>query len=562
MIGAEDELFIEDVLGGRLSRQAYCDLIEAAAVAAERDALASMLKGFDAFCASCSASYFLFSETLQGVLAYEDFVPGSAKLRVGMLFDEAEKIRAAAQDAGTFSSESEVEWRLVFSRGGRTLRFPRVEAKKNVPVRYKGDDVFDGESLPVEVPKPYFEISVFNAVPDDFLTRRSFFRRMNRRNRALDKALSAHAAISARRGALFGKNGLYAMIPRKIVAGMLQRCARKYEGCGMENAACLFGTRSKTVSREVLENVERARFHGVETWVPSGQTPWASAPIDEAPRSLKKLQRHTLEILQEIDRVCAELGIGYFVCGGTMLGYMRHGGFIPWDDDIDIGMLRQDYEKFKRMAAGVVDSDRFFVQTRESDPNIPYLFSKVRMNGTTYITEYNQYRDFHKGICVDVFPFDAVPNGRGKQKAFKDEARKAEVAHNRIVNKQHPKVLLERQEGAHGFDVAIAHAVGRIQARRFWAKPLSDTQAAYDKVVRRFEGCEGLDYVASFVPSYTMIRISDLLPYRRVLFEGVEVSVPSRPDVFLKMQYGDYAELPPRHQRSGHGLLECVLPED
>ena len=139
---------------------------------------------------------------------------------------------------------------------------------------------------------------------------------------------------------------------------------------------------------------------------------------------LHGLQRVELEILLEIDRVCREHGIKYFLDSGTMLGAARHGGFIPWDDDIDISMLRDDYDRFLEVAQDSL-GEKYFVQTRKTDPKATNSFAKVRKNGTTCI-EYSAKLDgSHTGIWVDIFPFDTVLNTEENKKRKKKQWRLA-----------------------------------------------------------------------------------------------------------------------------------------
>lgn len=562
LITDEEKDLIEKELGNRLKNDAFGAYKEAAVVATTQDALAALLEGFDAFCQDSSIKYFLFSDSLQGALAYGDFVPEKKSVQLGMLFAEFDKLQQSASKVTQEYFKNDVPWHLSFIQDGSSYvrrRFPRIESDICFPVRINGDDVFDDTSLPLEVEHPFIEISIFTAIPDDFLTKRSFFRRMKRRNYVFEKTNKARKAIAKSKSSIFSSNLLFALIPRRITVATIFHCSKRYEGKGMSSVARLFGQRTKTVSLEALGKCRRAIFHGVEVWIPEHQTSWAAEPMNEPSPELCALQNNVLEIVSEIHRVCDVLGIGYFACGGTMLGYVRHSGFIPWDDDIDVGMLREDYEIFKERAPAVIDVDRFFVQTRESDPNIPYLFTKVRMNGTSYITEYNQFRDFHKGICVDVFPFDSIPNGRSGQEKFKDEVRKVEARHNSVVNRQHPKGLLNASHGAHSLDYVAAHAVGKMLASLYWNVSLVDTQVTFDSVVRKYNAkaaADNLEYVACFVPSYTMVKRKDLLPYCEVDFEGRRINVPARPEVFLKMQYGDYNEMPLLHQRVGHDLIE------
>lgn len=122
----------------------------------------------------------------------------------------------------------------------------------------------------------------------------------------------------------------------------------------------------------------------------------------EYAEELKELQKVLLDILKEVKRVCDENNIDYFIIAGTALGAVRHKGFIPWDDDIDIGMTRDNYEKFIKIANTKL-SEEFFLQTMETEEETPFYFAKVRKNKTKFIcprkiTQYlnNQYGDFMK----------------------------------------------------------------------------------------------------------------------------------------------------------------------
>lgn len=111
-------------------------------------------------------------------------------------------------------------------------------------------------------------------------------------------------------------------------------------------------------------------------------------------------------LLKEFDRVCRELSIPYILFAGTLLGAVRHKGFIPWDDDLDVLMLREDYERFLKEADGILDQDKFFLQ-REFSENWPMFFSKLRLNNTTCLEKYHPRNpNHHQGVYMDIFPCD------------------------------------------------------------------------------------------------------------------------------------------------------------
>lgn len=124
-------------------------------------------------------------------------------------------------------------------------------------------------------------------------------------------------------------------------------------------------------------------------------------------RELRRLQLLELRILQNIDRVCDELGITYFLDSGSVLGALRHRGFIPWDDDIDLGMPRADYERFVHEAPKLL-GDEYVVSTPEINPSQAALFCKVWLRGTRFATEETIQAGFNQGVFVDILPYDAL----------------------------------------------------------------------------------------------------------------------------------------------------------
>lgn len=127
---------------------------------------------------------------------------------------------------------------------------------------------------------------------------------------------------------------------------------------------------------------------------------------DNAETELLRHQRALYTLLTEFDRVCHVLNIPYILFAGTMLGAVRHKSFIPWDDDLDILMLRKDYERFLAEAEAYLDTERFFLQ-KEFSPHWPMFFSKLRLNGTTCLERYHpRDPETHMGVYMDIFPCD------------------------------------------------------------------------------------------------------------------------------------------------------------
>ena len=123
---------------------------------------------------------------------------------------------------------------------------------------------------------------------------------------------------------------------------------------------------------------------------------------------LERLQEALYETLSEVDRICRKHGIRYFVTGGTAIGAYFWGKILPWDDDVDVGMMRPDYERFAAIAQEEM-GDRFFLQTPDTEPHTPFYFMKVRMNGSRFSEATFKHIKMHQGIYVDIFPFDKIP---------------------------------------------------------------------------------------------------------------------------------------------------------
>lgn len=125
----------------------------------------------------------------------------------------------------------------------------------------------------------------------------------------------------------------------------------------------------------------------------------------------QKLKDNELKILIEVDKVCRRLGIRYTISSGTLLGAVRHGGFIPWDDDVDIAMLREDYNKFLAQGQRLMPNN-MFIQTYETDKNYPLNYAKIRDASTTLVEYSTQKLNMKNGTYIDIFPIDKVSSNK------------------------------------------------------------------------------------------------------------------------------------------------------
>ena len=132
--------------------------------------------------------------------------------------------------------------------------------------------------------------------------------------------------------------------------------------------------------------------------------------IDLTKEQLRQLQMIQLEMLVEVDRICKKCNIHYNIIAGTLLGAVRHGGYIPWDDDADVALLRPEYEKFREACKTELDTSRFYFQDHEVTPGYRWGYGKIRRKDTLFLREHQEHMPYEQGVFIDVFPLDYVPD--------------------------------------------------------------------------------------------------------------------------------------------------------
>lgn len=136
-----------------------------------------------------------------------------------------------------------------------------------------------------------------------------------------------------------------------------------------------------------------------------------NAMLLKGPEELRRVQLVQLDILIEIDRICKKHNINYFLCSGSLLGAVRHKGFIPWDYDADVAMLQKDYDKFLEVCKTELDNKEYFARHQKTEPSIHITYTQIRKNGTSFIRMGREHnKNAHHGILVDVFPVYNAPN--------------------------------------------------------------------------------------------------------------------------------------------------------
>ena len=122
--------------------------------------------------------------------------------------------------------------------------------------------------------------------------------------------------------------------------------------------------------------------------------------IEITPEEQRKIQLLQLNILKEFDRICRKHDLKYTLAGGSMLGAVRHKGFIPWDDDVDVSMLREEYEKFCEICKTELDAEKYFLQTMDTDPEYRFIYGRILLNGTAYVRAGQEHMKAKNGIFI------------------------------------------------------------------------------------------------------------------------------------------------------------------
>lgn len=240
-------------------------------------------------------------------------------------------------------------------------------------------------------------------------------------------------------------------------------------------------------------------------------------------------------ILSEISKICEENNIKYFLIGGSLLGAIRHNGFIPWDDDLDIGMLRNDYEKFLSICSEKL-SNEFVLYNYRNNRDYPLPYSKILMKGT-YFDEGISVQGLEKLIFVDVFPIDIMPPQKLFQKiqkinlyylaqALKRKCKYGYTNHGKIVSR------------------LIVYLISMMNKNQL----VKMTDKVQRKSYKNFEKYINLNGSYSYGKElFPRDSLENELIYTE--FSGMKVPIPCNSDEILSTTYGNYMELPPEEKR-------------
>lgn len=261
---------------------------------------------------------------------------------------------------------------------------------------------------------------------------------------------------------------------------------------------------------------------------------------------LRGLHEILLELLVEFDRICRKNNIRYSIDGGTLLGAIRHGGFIPWDDDADVILTRTEYEKFKKVYRKEMDDKKFYFQAIECTPGYRWGYAKLRRKGTKCVRLNQSHMPYKQGIYLDIFVCDNVPENY----VFRSLCNFKGYVYRKMF-------------------WSVVGNVENTGLKKLWFSFLAMIPEVRLKnsYFRYIEKCNRRP--SRWVKCLTFPACNKVYGYKRewyedvvdISFEGVTLKGCRKYDEYLKFLYGDYMALPPVNERKVHPVMEFALPQ-
>lgn len=255
---------------------------------------------------------------------------------------------------------------------------------------------------------------------------------------------------------------------------------------------------------------------------------------------LDEYKKITLNILVKIDEICRENNIKYFLFAGTLLGAVRHKGFIPWDDDIDIAMMREDYNKL----AEIIQSGNYginFIRIEENADTI-YPYGKI-CDQSTILIEHNFRKVEGYGAFIDVFPFDYLPESEDERKKLKKKYFRL----YQLLTHCSRTGYVKTESCITNLKRSLAFRLSKICTARSLVTKMNNDFIALNS---NKSNLVGLAWAYAW-------PLEDYLETSEVMFEGYTFLAPKNPDRVLSIHFGDYMKLPPENERVLRHTLEC-----
>lgn len=258
------------------------------------------------------------------------------------------------------------------------------------------------------------------------------------------------------------------------------------------------------------------------------------------------LHQVDLDIVKEVVAICNKHGFTYYMLGGTMLGAIRHKGFIPWDDDIDLGIPRKDYDRFLEVAPKELSAHLRMVNYH-TDPEYHYYITRILDTETKVEEERIGNENRYTNASIDIFPIDGTPNNKMLRKIYFFR-----VLYHRALMSLCYKDSIDRKRPRGTAEKVLLWVMERLPVEKI-TTPYKQKEKI-DKLLRK-QKVEGAKFIGNIMGAY---RTKEIVPAefygkgKMYPFEDMELRGMGMADEYLKWTYGDYMQLPPEDKRKTH----------
>lgn len=264
---------------------------------------------------------------------------------------------------------------------------------------------------------------------------------------------------------------------------------------------------------------------------------------------LREVHKISMEILCDVIELCKKHNLKYFAIAGTALGTVKYKGFIPWDDDIDIGMLREDYNKFIEIAKKELPK-KLFLQNFHTEYDTPFYYSKIRNKETKFIEKYYDKLNINKGIFIDIFPIDNIPDNKILQNI---QYIKSKIISNIFISTSISEISSNNKSSKYMIKKLIRKFMNKIfknanKEKIFYM--LEKELTKYNKKKTKRIGR---------VNENEIIKINYIYPLKQLEFEGIKINVPGNYHEYLKNRFGDYMKTPKEEDKRNHNPLKIKV---
>ena len=266
--------------------------------------------------------------------------------------------------------------------------------------------------------------------------------------------------------------------------------------------------------------------------------------------NLKRLQQVELSILKDFDQFCKENNLKYYLTYGTLLGAVRHKGFIPWDDDVDVFMKGEDYIKLEEIYNKVNTNKKYFLQDLSSEKNYYLLWDKIRLNNTLFVEKGWEDNEINNGIFIDIFPLIEVPSNKISNKLFSSKFKLLHILTDL-------KLKNNKRYANYGLSGKILSKIFSIIPKKVRNKYIIKTVKKLCLYKSNSNKYATFDMDYNFKLNKGNFDKQVLLP-----FEDTKLCVPIGYEEVLKKCYGNYLKLPQKKDRTGHGMVYLSFGDD